>query len=127
MKTRELLHDVVAGERALDPEKPTIICLENFVIANERPNLFANDRYILPGQFPLDHHYPPHCMGSYLLTRAAVQMLYKHIGSVERNDLRMEDVFITGMVREAAGLTDIRATQEPNMVLRRLQELIPFF
>ena len=137
LKLRELLDSIIkqggVGEltdkKELDPEVATIVCLEGPVLNNERPNLFVNDRYILPDQFPLNHHYPSHCQGSYLLTRAAVEMLHENMGRVDRNKLRMEDVYITGMIREISGLTDIRSIEGINglTVLKRYQELIPFF
>ena len=135
LKMRELLDNIIQPEenelpKDLDPEIPTIVCLDGPVITDERPNLFANDRYILPDQFPLYHHYPAHCQGSYLLTRAAVKLIYTNIGRVDRNKLRVEDVFITGLVREIAGLTDIRSVAVLDngiSVIKRYQELVPFF
>ena len=67
-----------------------------------------------------------HFKGSYLLTRAAVELLHKNMGKVKRKDLRMEDVFITGMIRTVAGIEDIRSLGQVG-VLRKYQELNPFF
>ena len=103
---------------------PTILCLEGSVQENIRPNIFDSDLYILPGQFPLDNHYPPHCLGSYLLTNAAVKMIHKNIGKAERNNLRREDIFITGILRILIGLNDIRGVEKT--MLQTSPELNPF-
>ena len=60
---------------------------------------------------PIETFYPDYCVGSFLVSKSTALKLLETIQKVPRNRLRMEDVYISGMVREAANIEILAAPE----------------
>ena len=113
----------------LETDKPAIYCVDDVVQVNQKPVYGArivedNFNYITPGTFPTGTAYPDHCSGSYIVTMAAVEPLLTAVGASNRNGLRREDVFVTGIARLKANLPIYSL---PLITESNFQYLLPYF
>ena len=113
----------------LNTERAAIYCVDDNVQVNRKPIYGAhtaedNFKYIIPGTFPTGTSYPEHCSGSYIITMAAVEPLLDAVRGSHRNDLRREDVFITGIARIKANLPIYSL---PSITESNFQYLLPYF
>ena len=102
----------------------SVICLEELA-RRKLPSYNDNQSFIISGTFPkgtkllrnfkssdILHSatfYPDYCVGAFLVSKDTALKLLETVRKVPRNRLRIEDVYISGMVREAAKINILDA------------------
>ena len=86
---------------------PAMRCLKGRMIHLDRFS-FAGKYYVWRESWKDGHVPPPYCNGQCnAMTSAAASAIFHEAKTTNRNNMRLEDVFFAGILREKANVTDI--------------------